>query len=158
MEMNPNDPDEYSFEDLYGELTSRSNREKYGVWIETAARNGLVNGFPPDYPDKRPEFRMTEGLPREQAAAILARAAGLAVSDDTGAVDDALAKAFVDANDISPWARPYVLAAYRAKYIEGVPETGADGKTTYKFEPERELTRAEAAKLVYFVAKKNGKL
>ncbi len=164
VEMNPLRDDEYSFEDVcdgayaYAGFTNDADRQKYGPWIETAARNGLVTGFPPVSSGERPIFDMKLGLAREQAAAILARAAGLTLSDDRNAVDTALRRAFTDWDKISPWARPYVLAAYRAKYIEGVPETTAEGKTTYKFEPERALTRAEAAKLVYFVARKNKKL
>jgi hypothetical protein len=155
--------DEYSFEDLDDDLGD--NLGKYGPWIETAARNGLVNGFPPGGPDERPKFRAKETLTREQAAAILARAAGLTLSDDPNAVDQALSRAFTDAADIPPWARPYVLAAYRAKYIEGVPVTTPEGKTVYRFypvdpegNPIYNLTRAQAAKLVYFLAKKNKKL
>lgn len=168
-DMDPFSDSEYSFEDLhhgyqyneheYEGFEYDDDREKYARWIEAAARNGLVNGFPPVQRGERPIFDMKLELPREQAAAILARAAGLTLSDDRNAVDTALGRAFTDADKISPWARPYVLAAYRAKYIEGVPETTTEGKTTtYKFEPERDLTRAEAAKLVYFMAKKNKKL
>jgi len=134
--------------------------QAYSYWIEAAARRGLVTGYPPESAtDPRPVFKMWRQIQRQEAVAIVARAAGLKISDDPKAVESGLSKAFQDYDKIAAWARPYVLAAYQAKLVSGVPLAGQAGaKTQYEFKPEDYLTRAQAAKLVYFLAKKNKKL
>ncbi|MGQ9531353.1 MAG: S-layer homology domain-containing protein, partial [Desulfotomaculales bacterium] len=134
--------------------------QAYSYWIEAAARRGLVTGYPPADPSEpKPVFKMWRQIHRQEAVAIVARAAGLKISDDPKAVEDGLKKAFQDYDKIAAWARPYVLAAYQAKLITGVPVPGQVGaKTQYEFKPTDFLTRAQAAKLVYFMAKKNKKL
>jgi len=128
--------------------------EAYEDHILTAARNGIIQGFPGDDGDY--EFRPRDNLTREQAATIIARAANLKISDDEDSVKAAIEKAFSDSyDDFGPWAAPYVYAAYKAGFIQGVPND--DGKT-FSFNPKDPLSRSEAAKLIYNLMKKQKKL
>lgn len=125
-------------------------------YIETAARNGMINGYPVDTsspPDGIPDaydFRPADTLNRAEAATIIARVMNLKVETDPAKVDATLQKQFSDASSIGEWARPYVLAAAKTGYFEGY----GDGK----FGPNDELTRAQAAKLVYLVMKELKKI
>lgn len=128
--------------------------------VETAARYGIVIGFPA--PGGGLDFKPEGILTREQAAVILARVANLKVSDDAGAACAALAKIFTDGSKISPWAAPSVLAAYQARLIAGI-EVQAGSKKTLKFgadssDPDRQLTRAQAITLAYRLFKKLKKI
>lgn len=107
----------------------------YRQSIETAARNGLIYGFP------NGDFGWNQPLTREQAAAIMARAAGLKLDTRESSVNAALAKLYTDYDQISPWARSSVLACNRAKVMEGFD----DGT----FKGTEHLTRAQTASLVY---------
>lgn len=129
-------------------------------FVETAARYGIVIGFPAL--DGELEFKPEGVLTREQAAVILARVANLKVSNDAGAACAALAKIFTDGSKISPWAAPSVLAAYQARLIAGI-EVQAGDKKTLKFgadlnDPDRQLTRAQAITLAYRLFKKLKKI
>lgn len=144
-----------SFKDL-GDLEIPKHRD----YILTAARNGIIYGFPTV---SGVEFRPQEYLTREQAATIIARVAGLKVSDNETATAASLAKAFSDysknPNDFGSWASPYIYAAYKAGFVQGVPvKAENDQKTLYEFKPKDKLTRAEAAKLIYVLMKKQKRI
>ncbi|RJQ30960.1 MAG: S-layer homology domain-containing protein [Peptococcaceae bacterium] len=118
------------------------------VYIETAARLGIINGF---REGGKALFKPGDFLTREQAATIIARVANLALNADQDKVNAELAKIFkLDYTDISAWARPYVLAAYKGGYIKGY----GDGS----FGPQELFTRAQEAKLTYYLIKKAKKV
>ncbi len=118
------------------------------VYVETAARLGIINGF---REGGEALFKPGDFLTREQAATVIARVANLAVNADQDKVSAELAKIFkLDYADISAWARPYVLAAYKGGYIKGY----GDGS----FGPLELFTRAQEAKLVYYLIKKAKKV
>ncbi|TDA69429.1 MAG: S-layer homology domain-containing protein [Clostridia bacterium] len=123
-------------------------------YLETAARNGMINGYPVDNNDDDiPDayaFRPEDTLTRQEAATIIARTMNLKLETDQAKVDAALQKQFSDASSIGEWARPYVLAAAKTGYFEGY------GSGT--FGPNDKLTRSQAAKLVYLVMKEMKKI
>lgn len=127
-------------------------------YILTAARNGIVYGFPTENGMK---FKPQEYLTREQAATIIARVAGLKVSDNEAATAASMAKAFYDYSKnpgiFGPWASPFIYAAYKAGFVQGSPVT-VEKKTLYEFRPKDNLTRAEAAKLIYVLMKKQKRI
>lgn len=127
----------------------------YVYHILTAARNGIIYGFDTN------EFKPGDPLTREQAATIVARLSNLKVSDNDIATAAAMKKAFHDytttPEGFSPWASPYVYAAYKAGLISGIPVV-VNGKTLYDFEPATNLTRSQAAKLIYVLMKKQKRL
>lgn len=123
----------------------------YPQWVDcvyTSAKYGLFNGFREG--DKL-VFKPADSVTREQAAALIARAAKLKVDymDDPASdkVLSALQKMYTDADSISIWARPYVLAVSKAKYMEGIPDPSDSKKK--RFTPGVPITRAQTAKIVY---------
>jgi len=158
-------------DDSFEELTAESvdYYDYYPNWqlyATTAAKYGLFNGIRHSNGDLY--FEPASLITREQAAALIARAAKLKVDKlevaDTshdpknGKIYAALAKLYTDADEISPWAMPYVLAVSKAKYMEGIPVSPAVGtgkssaKSQYKFGAsgsEQYITRAQAAKITY---------
>ncbi|OME72054.1 hypothetical protein BSK65_06650 [Paenibacillus odorifer] len=74
-----------------------------------------------------------EVLTREKAALILSRVFNVATSASSGV-------AFADDAAISSWAKEAVYAMKAAGYVEGTPEA--------TFQPKKELTRAEAVKMI----------
>lgn len=143
------------FEDLDSDHLEIYRHRNY---ILTAAKNGIIYGFPTD---NGLMFKPQENLTREQAATIIARVAGLKVSDNETATAAAMAKTFYDYSQnpsvFGSWASPYVYAAYQAGFVQGYPVT-VDKKTLYEFKPKNTLTRTEAAKLIYMLMKKQKKL
>lgn len=119
-------------------------------YAETAAKNGIVVGYSDG------TFGPQDKLTREQAAAVLARVANLKLLDDGEKVKAELEKTFEDASDISPWAAASVLAVYKAKLMVGKPGEGT-GKLP-RFDPQGQLTRAEALTLTYRLLKRLKKL
>lgn len=138
------------------------------LYVTTAAKYGLFNGI--RHTDGDLYFEPSSLITREQAAALIARAAKLKVDKlepaDTnhdaknGKIYAALSKLYTDADKISPWAMPYVLAVSKAKYMEGIPDSQASGgtvkaggaKAQYKFGTsgsDQYITRAQAAKITY---------
>ncbi|MBF7081656.1 Ig-like domain-containing protein [Desulfallas sp. Bu1-1] len=114
-------------------------------YIEAAAKNGIVSGFREK--DGRFVFRYFDSVTREQAAAIIAAAAGLPVSGaGERVVDWKLSRMFKDYQNISPGARPYVLEAVSGGYMQGFPD--------WTFRPGAGLTRIEAAEMVYKLMEK----
>lgn len=125
--------------------SSSSLTELRAECIETAAKYGLVRGVPNES-NGTVEYQYGNYLTRQEAAAILARALGLKVEDDMTKVEKQIKSAFKnDYSSISPWAWPYVYAVYKAKYMVG--------KGNGTFGPTDNLTKAEAAKIVYLVMK-----
>jgi hypothetical protein len=130
------------------------NTDKYFKFIETAARYGIINGFPNK--DDRPLFKPDNPLTREQTAAIIARVANLKLPTDVDKVKKDLEKIFPDdGGKVSPWAAPAVLAVYKAKFMEG--DKNDQGKVT-AFRPDDPLKRSEAAKITYLLLKKLKKI
>ena len=122
------------------------------LFVKEAAKNGFING----YGDAT--FRPQNSITRQEAAAILARTANLKLEDDYDKVDTQLAKLFTDYDSISSWARPAVLAAAKAKLIIGEKDVSDTKGKSYKFNPNGNTTRAEAATLIYRLVKKLKKL
>ena len=108
----------------------------YFVEIESAAAARILRGMGDG------SFAAVADLTREQAATALVRALGkegAALALSPAAVDQALG-AFTDARNIAAWARPYVAYAAFQSLVTGYPD--------HSFQPQRALTRAEAAVLV----------
>jgi hypothetical protein len=129
---------------------------KYHNYILTASKNGIINGFPESRGTYfHPEFSLT----REQAITIIARVANLKVSDNETATAAAMTKAFNDysTGSFSAWAAPCIYEAYKAGFIEGSP-VEIDNKIVYDFNPQNQLTRTEAAKMIYVLMRKQNKL
>ncbi|MFF2483676.1 S-layer homology domain-containing protein [Paenibacillus sp. NPDC058071] len=121
-------------------------------YIETAVRKGIIRGKGPR------QFLPNEPLTREEAAVMIARAAGLVKDgkDDQKKDRDALVKAFTDGKLIDTYAMSSVLAVYKAKFIEGLPDTTTgSAKLTYRFDPKSNLKRADAAVIAERVMRKN---
>lgn len=125
----------------------------YAPWliqyVETAARNGIVAGYPGG------AFKPAGELTRTEAAVILARVSNLKLNTDDEQVNKDLVKIFEDADSIPLWAASSVLAAQKAKLIVGMP--GSDSKKL-KFSPDDKLSRAEAITLTYRLLKKLKKI
>ncbi|GAB6273900.1 MAG: S-layer homology domain-containing protein [Peptococcaceae bacterium] len=131
------------------------NSDEDFSFIETAARYGIINGFPNK--DDKPLFKPDSPLTREQAATIIARVANLKLPTDVDKAKKDLEKIFPDdGSKISPWAALAVLAVYKAKFIEG-DKINEQGKVT-TFRPDGHLKRSEAAKITYLLLKKLKKI
>lgn len=118
-------------------------------YVETAASKGIINGFPDQ------TFRPQDELTREQAAVIMARITNQKLSDDMAKVTKDLGKLYENADRIAPWAAPAVLAATKAKLIEGEPGENSKLKN---FNPNGKLKRSEAITLTYRLLKKLKKI
>jgi hypothetical protein len=81
-------------------------------------------------------LRPANPLSRTEMTVILVRALGIEIDPDA-------TTSFADANDIQPWARPYIAAAAEAGLVEGV---GGN-----RFAPETKATRAEVVTLLLSV-------
>lgn len=118
-------------------------------YIETAARKGIIRGSGAQV------FQPNESLTREDAAVMIARAGQLLKGGDNFAKDRAaLQKLFTDSNLIENYSLSSVLAIQKAKFIEGLPNTQLEGKTTYRFDPDSPLKRADAAIIAERVMRK----
>jgi len=80
-------------------------------------------------------FEPTRPVTRQEFAKLLVATAGKTAAN--AEVPDA----YADAGDVSSWARPYVAAAATNGWIAGTPDEGG----RVKLEPQRSITRAEAA-------------
>ncbi len=118
-------------------------------YIESATRKGIVTG----YPDR--SFKPMNKLTREEAAVMLARVASLELIDDDEKIMQELSEVFEDADQISQWAAPSVLAAYKAKLIVGM--NGSNPKM-FKFSGSDQLSRAQAITFTYRLLKKYKKI
>jgi hypothetical protein len=101
----------------------------YYIYVETAARHGLVKG-------SAGQFRPNDPVTRQEMAAMLLRALGLEEASQTAATNFT----FSDANSIADWARGYVALAVQTGLMRGLTAT--------EFGPEAFATRAQAAVVV----------
>ncbi|CAB3395197.1 S-layer homology domain-containing protein [Kyrpidia spormannii] len=125
-------------------------------YIETAARKGIVHGAGPNI------FRPGDPLSRQEAATMIAAAMNLKMTDGVSA-KAALSRLYGDANSVDLYAAPAVLAVSQKKIMEGSPApgsvtTGRGSKPVMYFNPNSQLTRAEAAAIAYNVMKQLKKL
>ena len=111
----------------YKNVFDDTANDKYCEYISWAAETGIVDGY-----DNK-TFGANDVLTREQAATILFRLAGAVINETEVSV-------FVDADDISDWARPAASWALERKIING-----REGNI---FDPGTSITRAETAKIV----------
>lgn len=122
-------------------------------YIETAVKKGFIRGRSPRL------FWPNDTLTREDASVMIARALNLVKGKadmDKDAVS--LQKLFTDANTISVYSASAVLAMQKAGYITGIPNNTPGAKLSYRFEPNSNLTRADAAVIVERIMKKLKKL
>ncbi len=114
----------------YQDINSSNADQSY---IKYLSQKGIIKGYPDG------SFKPKEGLSRAQAAVIMVKAGQISI----------------DPNAVSPfkdlkadhWARPYIVAAVKAGYINSYP----DG--TYK--PEQKLSRAEGISLLLRLSKQS---
>ncbi|WP_372636022.1 S-layer homology domain-containing protein [Cohnella sp.] len=122
-------------------------------YIETAVKKGYIRGRSPRL------FWPNDTLSREDASVMIARALNLVKSKaDMEKDKEALQKLFTDANTISVYSASSVLAMQKAGYITGIPNNIPGGKASFRFEPNSNLTRADAAVIVERIMKKLKKL
>lgn len=110
-------------------------------YVELVAELGVAEG----YPDAR--FGPSEGVSRAEIAAFAVRAAGLA---ERARVSSTEVTAYGDDGTIPSWARGSVFVARAEGLMTGLP----DGN----FYPDRLVTRAEGAAVVYRLLARNGSL
>ncbi|MBO8173598.1 MAG: S-layer homology domain-containing protein [Bacillaceae bacterium] len=111
-------------------------------YIETAARAGIVRGL-----DNR-IFGPNQRLTRQQAAVMIARALEYDLPTNDEKLLEKLKKEFTDFSNIDYYARPSVMAVFGEDIMigkENVTLNNPDGNVTYRFDPNSNLTRAEAA-------------
>lgn len=111
-------------------------------YIETAARAGIVQGL------ETRVFGANSSLTREQAALMIAKALELQTElNDDDLLED-LEKEFTDADSISYYARPAVMAVFDEEIMTGrlniTTDSNGVSSETYSFSPTASLTRAEA--------------
>lgn len=129
-------PLEPTFTDVYPNADQWDYQYKY---IETAARAGIIRGTEPGY------FRPDQPLTREEAAIMIARAMNLKISGSPELAKANLQKLFTDGKDVNYYAAAAVLAVTKAKLMNGEPNDPTAKKPTYRFIPQKNLTRAEMA-------------
>jgi hypothetical protein len=122
--------------------------------IETAAKAGIVRG------GGQRLFSPAATITREDAATMIARAANLKLGTDTDKSLIALQKAFTDASGINIYARTAVEAVSKAGLILGKENVLLQGqkKSTFRYDPDATLTRAEAAQVSIQVLKQQKKI
>lgn len=122
-------------------------------YIETAARAGIVRGTGGG------RFNPNDPISREDAAAMIARAANLRLDSNEQKVLNNLQKQFTDAAGIKYYHRSSVDAVVKAGIITGKPHpvTG-DEKQTYYYDPLGRLTRAEAAAIAIRILQNEKKI
>ncbi|MEK3790850.1 S-layer homology domain-containing protein [Paenibacillus sp. FSL R7-0204] len=110
-------------------------------YIETAVRKGIIRGTAPRI------FSPNRTLSREDAAVMIARAMSLKLGNNATDLA-ALQKLFTDTGSIvSVYSAPSILAAYKAGVISGIENKLVAGqkKATFRFDPQANFTRADAA-------------
>lgn len=107
--------------------------------VVAAANAGIINGTTPAV------FSPSELLTREQASAIVVRAAGVDGIVDSPEQSRWL-QGFRDRRSISFWARPYVAAAVKYSLMGGYPNK--------EFRPAGFVNRAESSVLIWNVLNK----
>ncbi|GGF96271.1 S-layer homology domain-containing protein [Paenibacillus aceti] len=141
------DENQQTFFDVpYGSKTSTWDFEH----LETAARAGIITG--------RTEGFFSPNMPitRQDAAVMISRAMkSLKLPANDQKLKDNLAKSFLDSGKMDYYALPSISAVTKAKIMSGTPVTlpGAK-KPSYNFNPDSNMTRAEAGKIVVELFKK----
>jgi len=130
------DPLEPTFSDVRPRLDTWDYQY---IYIETAARAGIVRGTDPGY------FRPSDSLTRQEAAIMIARAMNMKMTGSVEAAKANLGKQFTDGKDVGYYAATSVLAVTKAKIMNGEPNDASAKKPTYRFLPNSNLTRAEMA-------------
>lgn len=97
--------------------------------VAKAVKAGYANGYPENL------FKPKNHITRQEASVMIARALNLEEVD-------MISNSFSDDKDISPWARGFVNAVKEANYIQG---------HNNRFRPTENITRAEAATILYRV-------
>ncbi|TCZ76823.1 S-layer homology domain-containing protein [Paenibacillus albiflavus] len=147
MDMPLNYDDNNSFLDVVpGSRTSTWSYEE----LETAARAGIIHGMSDRV------FNPSGRITREEAATMIARTLNLKVPEINDKLIDKLNKVFVDGPAISRYAKPSVDAVYSAKIMTGQPADTANKKLLV-FNPQANLTRAEAGQIMVNILKKYNK-
>jgi len=118
--------------------------------IETAARAGIVHGMS----DRvfNPGGRIT----REEAATMIARSLNLKMAEINDKLITKLDKAFLDGPNITRYAKPAVDAVNGAKIMMG-SNPDPNNKKEFVFNPQANLTRAEAGQIMVNILKKYNK-
>lgn len=119
--------------------------------LETAARAGIITGRSEGF------FYPNMPITREEAAVMIARAmkSSLKLPVNDQKLKDSLAKSFLDSGKMDYYALPAISAVTKAKIMSGSAITlpGAK-KASYNFNPDSNMTRAEAAKITIELLKK----
>jgi len=122
-------------------------------FVETAVKKGYIRGKSPRL------FMPNDNLTRGEAAVMIARALNLVKSNADQAKDlAALQKIFTDASTADTYAVSSILAVNKVGFISGIANTVASGKPTFRYEPDSNLSRADAAVIAQRVMKKLKKL
>ncbi|WP_435922742.1 S-layer homology domain-containing protein [Paenibacillus sp. DYY-L-2] len=120
--------------------------------LETAARAGIITGRTEGF------FYPNMPITREEAAVMIARAmkSKLKLPANDQKLKDNLAKSFLDSGKMDYYALPSISAVTKAKIMSGNPVTlpGAK-KASYNFNPDSNMTRAEAAKITVELLKQS---
>lgn len=147
MDLPLNYDENYSFLDVVpGSRTITWSYEE----IETAARAGIIHG------QSDRVFNPGGRITREEAATMIARALSLKTAEINDKLIAKMNKAFVDGPNISRYALPGVDAVYSAKLMAGQP-ADANNKKLFVFNPQANLTRAEAGQIMVNILKKYNK-
>ncbi|MDG0811794.1 S-layer homology domain-containing protein [Cohnella rhizosphaerae] len=122
-------------------------------YVETAVKKGYIRGKSPRL------FMPNDNLTRGEAAVMIARALNLVKSNADAEKDLAsLQKIFTDASTTDTYAVSSILAVNKAGFISGIANTVSGGKATFRYEPDSNLSRADAAVIAQRVMKKLKKL
>ncbi|MFD2331422.1 S-layer homology domain-containing protein [Cohnella sp. GCM10020058] len=123
-------------------------------YVETAVKMGYIRGKSPRL------FMPNDNLTRGEAAVMIARAMNLVKSNADAEKDlVSLQKVFTDASTTDSYAVSSILAVNKAGFISGIANTvPAGGKATFRYEPDSNLSRADAAVIAQRVMKKLKKL
>ncbi|MFC4103399.1 S-layer homology domain-containing protein, partial [Paenibacillus xanthanilyticus] len=116
----------------------------YNDAVKTAAGYALISGF------EDGTFRPQDKITREQAMAILARAmklSGLTNKLQTENADNLL-NPFMDAGDVSAWAKSSISDALQSGIVTG--------KNNRMLDPQANITRAEVAVMIRNLLSKSG--
>ncbi|KRE94572.1 hypothetical protein ASG89_32470 [Paenibacillus sp. Soil766] len=134
---------------------SNTQFEQYNfLYIEAAARAGIVRG------NSNGMFLPNSAITRQDAAVMIARAAESKLSADESKSLANLQKLFTDANSIDFYALTSVDAISKEGLIEGKENLLLQGqkKTTLRFDPIENFTRAEASVVAMRVLKQQKKV
>ncbi|WMT40689.1 S-layer homology domain-containing protein [Paenibacillus sp. D2_2] len=150
LPINADENQQTFFDVPYGSKTATWDFEH----LETAARAGIITG--------RTEGFFSPNMPitRQDAAVMIARAMkSLKLPANDQKLKASLAKSFLDSGKMDYYALPAISAVTSAKIMSGTPVTlpGAK-KPSYNFNPDSNMTRAEAGKIAVELLKKTTSL